>query len=205
MRQSGWLAALILILISSMAHAGEIFYYVDENGVYHFSDQRKDKNYDKMLVWQDGDYEARKVELSNDYLEIIESAAKYYTLDPALIKAMVRAESSFKKDAVSKAGAQGLMQLMPATAKKFLLKDPFDPEDNVFAGTALMKALMVKYKENINLALAAYNAGETAVDKHKGVPPYPETQQYIKRVLKYRQEYHNMEITGVQKEFEDQE
>jgi soluble lytic murein transglycosylase len=204
MRQSGWLAAFVLILFSTIVHAGEVFYYVDENGVYHFSDQRKDQKYDKMLVWQDGDYEAKKVDLSKDYIKIIEDAAKYYGLDSALIKAMVRAESSFKKDAVSSAGAQGLMQLMPETAKKFLLKDPFDPEDNVFAGTALMKALMVKYKEDIDLALAAYNAGETAVDKHKGVPPYPETQQYIKRVLKYREEYNKMEIPDIQKEFEDQ-
>ncbi len=128
---------------------------MDENGVYHFSDQRRDYKYDKMLIWEDGDHEARKVELSDEYVSIIEAACKLYDIEPALIKAMIQAESAYQKKAVSSAGAQGLMQLMPETAKKFRLDDPFNPRDNVFAGTALMKALLLKYKDNLDLALAA--------------------------------------------------
>jgi soluble lytic murein transglycosylase-like protein len=197
-RIAGWL--VLFLLLFSTAHAGEVFYYLDENGVYHFSTQRKDYRYDKMLIWRDGDYEARKVILSDEYTSIIEAACKHYEVEPALIKAMIQAESNYKRYAVSRAGAQGLMQLMPETAKKFRLDDSFNPRDNIFAGVCLMKALLLKYKDNLELALAAYNAGETAVEKYGGVPPYPETRTYIKRVLRYRGEYREREKPDLNKE-----
>jgi soluble lytic murein transglycosylase-like protein len=186
------LAAVIVIAVlvfAGAARAGELYYYLDENGVYHFCDQRKSYRYDKMLIWRDGDYQARKVVLSDKYTSIIEAACRQYEVEPALIKSMVRAESDYNRYAISRAGAQGLMQLMPETAHKFRLTDPFNPRDNIFAGVALMKILLLKYKDNLDLALAAYNAGETAVAKYGGVPPYHETRTYIKRVHKYRREY----------------
>ncbi len=196
-RIAGWL--VLFLLIFSTAHASEVFYYVDKNGVYHFSTQRKSYRYDKMLVWRDGDYEARKVVLSDEYTSIIEAACKHYKVEPALIKAMIRAESNYQRYAVSGAGAQGLMQLMPETARRFRLNDSFNPRDNIFAGVCLMKALLLKYKDNLELALAAYNAGETAVEKYSGVPPYPETTTYIKRVLNYRKEYREKEKPDLRK------
>lgn len=189
-----------IILFSSLAYSGEVFYYVDENGVYHFSTQRKDFRYDKMLIWKDGDYEARKVVLTDEYTSIIEAACNQYGVEPALVKGMILAESNYKRYAVSSAGAQGLMQLMPETAKRFRLDDSFNPRDNIFAGVCLMKALLLKYNDNVELALAAYNAGEGAVEKYSGVPPYNETKTYIKRVLKYREDYREKEKPDLRKE-----
>ncbi len=114
---------------------------------------------------------------------IVEDAAHRYEVDPLLVNAVINQESGFRADAVSKAGAMGLMQLMPATAKALGVHNPFDPRQNVEAGTALLRQLLDRYGGNIELALAAYNAGPEAVDKYGGVPPYPETQSYVRSIM----------------------
>jgi len=127
------------------------------------------------------------------YLGFIEKYATEFRVDSKLIKAVIRNESCFDKSAVSKAGAQGLMQLMPATAKSLGVTDSFDVQQNVRAGTQYLAQLIKDYNHNLALALAAYNAGPGAVSKFKGVPPYRETQTYIERVMKsykgYLREY----------------
>lgn len=100
-----------------------------------------------------------------------------------LIHAVIRAESAYNRYAISKAGAQGLMQLMPATAIAYGVKDVFDPEDNIRGGVKFLKVLLRLYNQDTRLALAAYNAGQEAVKKYGDVPPYPETKAYIKRVM----------------------
>lgn len=120
----------------------------------------------------------------------IKNAAYLYDMESALIKAVVRQESAFKIDAKSKKGAMGLMQLMPATAKQYKVKDILDPKQNIYAGTQHLRYLMYRYN-NISLALAAYNAGEGAVAKYSGIPPYPETQNYVRKVLAWYKEYKN--------------
>ncbi|MDX1475778.1 MAG: lytic transglycosylase domain-containing protein [Reinekea sp.] len=118
----------------------------------------------------------------------IKNAAYLYEIDSALIKAVIRQESAFKIDAKSRKGAMGLMQLMPDTAKQYKVSDILDPKQNIYAGTAHLRDLMRRYND-LPLALAAYNAGEGAVRRYNGIPPYPETQNYVRSVLSWYNEF----------------
>ena len=112
-------------------------------------------------------------------------------VDPRFLHAVIKQESRYKNKAVSHAGAQGLMQLMPATAKRFGNKDPYDAASNIEAGTKYLKWLLKRFNGDVKLALAGYNAGEGAVDKYDGIPPYDETQNYVKKIVaNYGKTYH---------------
>ena len=113
---------------------------------------------------------------------IITAASAKYALDEALIRAVISAESAFDPLAVSRAGAMGLMQLMPALAAEMGVTDPFDPRQNIFGGSRYLKQLLDAYDGDVTLALASYNAGPGAVERYNGVPPYPETQHYVKTI-----------------------
>jgi soluble lytic murein transglycosylase-like protein len=122
---------------------------------------------------------------------IIFRAGQKQGVDPRFIHAVIKQESRYDPKAVSHAGAEGLMQMMPDTAKRFGLKDPFDAAANVEAGTKYLKWLLKRFDGDVSLALAGYNAGEGAVDKYKGVPPYDETQNYVKKIVSnYGKTYH---------------
>ncbi|HEV7501892.1 MAG TPA: lytic transglycosylase domain-containing protein [Vicinamibacteria bacterium] len=123
----------------------------------------------------------------NDLAALIVAAARRHHLDPELVRAVVSVESGFRPDAVSPKGAQGLMQLMPATARSLGVKDPFDPADNVDGGVRYLRALIDRYDGDVKRALAAYNAGMGAVARHGGIPPYPETLVYVSKVLQRAQ------------------
>ncbi len=116
-------------------------------------------------------------------LNIISHISKKYDIDEKLVKAVVKQESGFRHDAVSHCGAMGLMQLMPATAKGLGVTDPFDPVQNIEGGVKYLKGKLKKYNGNLILALASYNAGSGNVDKYNGVPPFKETQNYVKSIL----------------------
>jgi hypothetical protein len=122
---------------------------------------------------------------------IIFRAGEKQGVDPRFIHAVIKQESRYDPKAVSYVGAQGLMQMMPATAKRFGLKDPFDATTNVEAGTKYLKWLLKRFNGDVSLALAGYNAGEGSVDKYKGMPPYSETQNYVKKIVStYGKTYH---------------
>jgi len=123
------------------------------------------------------------------YREEIALAALEHGVDPALVRAVMHAESAFRPNVVSHKGAQGLMQLIPATAERFGVQDAFDPAQNINAGTRYLAWLLRRFDGNVQLAAAGYNAGEGAVDRFKGVPPYEETQRYVERVGILHQRY----------------
>ena len=127
---------------------------------------------------------------TSKYDTLISRLSKRYSVDKALIKAVVHIESAFQREAVSRVGAMGLMQLMPKTAATYnLTENHFEPEANLTAGIRHMKYLLKRYKGDKELSLAAYNAGETAVAKHNGIPPYTETQNYVVKVLNLYDQY----------------
>ncbi len=117
-----------------------------------------------------------------DYDPFVREAASTFDLDPALIRAVIQAESAFDPWAVSRAGAQGLMQLMPELSKEFGVNDPFDPRQNILAGAEYLKQLLDRFEGNMELALASYNAGPTVVARYAGIPPFEETRRYVKTI-----------------------
>jgi soluble lytic murein transglycosylase-like protein len=122
---------------------------------------------------------------NGDYNGIIEDTARKYNISPAVIKSVIKAESSFNPRAVSSAGAMGLMQLMPGTASALGVNDAFDPLQNIEGGVKYLKDMLNKFGGNLELALAAYNAGPGSVIKYGGIPPFDETQNYVKKIMGY--------------------
>lgn len=135
------------------------------------------------------------------YYPIILEASRRYQVDPLLVRAMIEVESGFNPNAVSHVGAQGLMQLMPSTAKALGVKDSFNPEHNIDGGVKYMKKLLDRFNGDIRLALAAYNAGSRKVRKYRGVPPFSETKNYIEKVFKLHTDYKKSESETVKRVF----
>lgn len=129
--------------------------------------------------------EDRKPLFGSAYDAVIESEARRFNVDAAFVSALIRAESNYEARAVSRKGARGLMQLMPATAKRLSVRRPFDPASNVRGGVQYLRELVDRYGSRPDLVLAAYNAGEGAVQTYGGVPPYRETVAYVNRILKW--------------------
>ena len=175
----------------------KVYKHTDKDGVIHYSSKKPAvTNFHIINVrcpecaWKSTVNWYNTPLVKNKFEKEIQAAASKWAVEPALIKAIIHAESSFKADNQSSAGAQGLMQLMPATQKTYAVTNPFDPTQNIQAGTAYLKHLLNKYDNNIRLSLAAYNAGETAVRKYNNnVPPYKETENYIKRVKILQKRY----------------
>jgi soluble lytic murein transglycosylase-like protein len=180
--------ALVLCLMSSLAHA-DIYRYTDHEGVIHFSNVTKRgqlvSRHNQSRGSARGVRAAQPEHPPAHYDPYIREAARLYQIPEALVRAVIRVESNFDPRAVSHANAQGLMQLIPATAERMLVSDPFDARQNVLGGTRYLRVLANLFNGNLQLTLAAYNAGEGAVIKYRGIPPYEETQSYVTKVMQF--------------------
>lgn len=171
------LIALILALFIPQAAMADTYLYKDSKGVLVFTDMP----HEGAIVVSPG-YKAANSSGTAKYHRYIESAASKYNVDAKLIKAVIKVESNYDETAISKKGAMGLMQLMPGTAKVLGVSKPFNPEQNIDGGTRYLRYLMNRFGGDHSLALAAYNAGPTWVEKYGSVPPIQETKDYVKRV-----------------------
>jgi soluble lytic murein transglycosylase-like protein len=164
---------------------GEIYSYVDKDGVLYFSNAPTSTRYKYLAPEETEDVSIRYPNNHDKFDYIIREAASEHGLRFELLKAIIHVESAFDPYAVSSSGALGLMQLMPQNIEALNVSNPFDPHENVMAGARYFKGLLKRYNSDLPLTLAAYNAGPGAVDQYKTIPPYPETQNFVERVLKY--------------------
>lgn len=174
---------VILIAGSCVSALADIYMYIDSQGVLHFSNVPTSSQY-RLYVKE---RPARNLDNPDprSFDMIIREAAQRHGLSESLLKAIIKAESNFNPRAVSKKGAKGLMQIMPKNFDALNIRNPFNPRENIMGGAKYFKNLHTRYKGKLPLALAAYNAGPQAVDRYKNVPPYPETRDYVEKVMKY--------------------
>ena len=178
-RQTIGLAMAGLALFWARPALGAIYYQIDEHGVAHFTNAPTTPAYKPLPP---GILPATSRLPASSVAELIEAFAAEHGVDSALINAVIQVESNFNHRAVSRKGAQGLMQLMPATIGRLSVGDAFDPHENIGAGVRYLRQLLDQFQGDLTLALAAYNAGENAVLRYRGVPPYTETRDYVKKV-----------------------
>jgi len=195
------ITTLLISFLSISAVNADIYMYTDKNGNQHFAERKVHEEYRLLLRsetnkppatfknWKEKSYSnitiPRNKTQQHKYHALIVNAANRYQLEPEFVHAVITAESSYQPNAVSSAGAQGLMQLMPVTAKRFGVDDPFDPTQNINAGTLYLNKLLKEFKTK-ELALAAYNAGEGSVRRYnRTIPPFPETQRYVEKVMEF--------------------
>ncbi|MFO0706833.1 MAG: lytic transglycosylase domain-containing protein [Nitrospira sp.] len=170
-----WLTPISLV-------QAEIYQYIDANGTISLTNVPTDHRYRRIATQPN---RLRPILSERELEPMISRYSQQHQLHPALIRAVIKAESDFDPMAVSRAGAVGLMQLMPQTAVRMDVRDLYDPEDNIGGGTKYLRQLLDRFRGNLPLALAAYNAGEHVVDRYRGLPPIDETRQYVKKVIRY--------------------
>jgi soluble lytic murein transglycosylase-like protein len=188
------LGSLVQVAVALFAvGAGEparadIYSFVDSAGVTHFTNVPVDGRYRLLLVTPSEEQRARPenwLAKSAEFDRLIDRAARSHAVRPELVRAVILVESAFNPHAVSSRGAVGLMQLLPATARRYGVADAFDPEQNVMAGVHYLRDLLTRYGNNLELTLAAYNAGEDAVERYgHSIPPFAETRHYVPTVLR---------------------
>lgn len=203
----------LLVLVGSVCGfmpglaAADLYAFLDENGVAHFSSAPLDDRY--QLFKKGGPPEEATAQLEQDitldaslraptqhFMVLVQKAAKIHQIEPALIHAVIAAESGYNSTALSPKGATGLMQLMPETGKRYGVSNLLDPAQNILGGVRYLRDLIRLFKNDLSLALAAYNAGEGAVIKHGyKIPPYRETMAYVPKVLQYYKLYQARDVT----------
>jgi soluble lytic murein transglycosylase len=184
---------IVLFLLSASGAFADIYRYIDENGVMHFTNAPTSSSKEFKLFIREGKRKSiSSWYYGNKYDALITKASERHGVAFPLLKAIIKAESDFDPQAVSKKGAMGLMQIMPQNFKLLGLKDPFDPKQNIDAGARYFRKMYDRFDGKLALSLAAYNAGPTAVDRYKTIPPYEETEEYVRRVLKYYYNYKNL-------------
>jgi soluble lytic murein transglycosylase len=184
-----WLTIAIFLFFRDSEVKAKIFIYVDASGTIHLSNAPSSSQYRDLEEYAGIKISSPKIfpQIKNHISEIIEVVSREYDLDPRLVKAVIKAESDFNPWAISPKGAKGLMQLMPQTTQQCGVQNPFDIQENIECGIQYLASLLDYYQYDLERALAAYNAGKGAVEQFGGVPPFPETVNYINRVIYYYQ------------------
>ena len=194
-------ATLVPLLVGGVASA-DIYHYTDADGVMHFTNARPaDTNKYKVYIRGDGPNTGRRAGVTpvppsdhevlrfTRFDEHIRQAATLYQIPEQLVRAVIKVESDYDPRAVSVSGARGLMQLMPDTAERLQVRDIDDPRENIFGGVRYLRILANTFNGDLELTVAAYNAGENAVIQHGGIPPYAQTQNYVVKVTQYYRRY----------------
>jgi hypothetical protein len=176
------LTILLVSMVAALPALADIYKYIDNNGVLHFTNTPTDSGF-VLYMKERRDSVRPSGDVPVAYEGIIQKAGKTYGLDTALIKAVIQAESNFNPRAVSGKGARGLMQIMPENDQALNISNAFNPSQNIMGGAYYLKKLLIRYDNRLTLALAAYNAGPTAVDRYGRIPPYGETQAYVRKVM----------------------
>lgn len=182
---------MTMILVAAVPVWGEIFVHVDSEGVWHFTNAPTSSKYKEFKHYPREFKPYSRVAVSrsenscsaNRFDGFITEAAEKHGIAFSLLKAIIKVESGFNPRAVSKKGATGLMQIMPDNFKLLDVQDPFDPRENIMAGTRYFKQMLLRYNGKLQLSLAAYNAGPNNVDRYNGIPLFPETEDYIRKVM----------------------
>ncbi|MEJ2200632.1 MAG: lytic transglycosylase domain-containing protein [Desulfuromonadaceae bacterium] len=185
------LTGLLLVIFLAIPPEGcaDIYRYVDAHGVVHFTDTPTSGAYHFYMK------EKRSKDAKGSVVDLIEHYAKVFNLDDALIRAVIKVESDYNPHALSSKGAQGLMQLIPETARDMNVSDPYNPAQNIRGGSRYLRQMLDQFGDDLELALAAYNAGPSAVKRYGGIPPFAETQHYVEKVKKFYRHYQQQEET----------
>lgn len=187
---------ILSIVLWPVSATADIFRFEDDEGVVHFSNVQPDERFELYLR------EGAKTEPNRKTAEYpggdwmanyVDRYCRSNNLSPALVHAIIKAESNGQRKAVSRKGAMGVMQLMPFTSRRLNVSDPFDPIENIEGGIKYIKELLATFEGDVTNAVAAYNAGPAAVKKYKGIPPYQETRLYVRRVLDLYRQYSALE------------
>lgn len=184
------LLGLLTLFIMPSLGLTDVYVYKDKQGVLTFTNVPDHPGYRRVFRDSNGQpWGAGAYSPYNSYDDLIRSASDRYNVDADLIRAVIKTESDFNSTARSSKGAMGLMQLMPETARLHDVANPYNPIDNIEGGVRHLKSLLSRYQGNLKLSLAAYNAGTKSVEKFRGIPPFAETKEYVRRVLEYYQAY----------------
>ena len=177
------LLIVIILLLFSLPWqvSADIYMFIDSSGVVHFTNVPTSTDY--KLYIRERPVRGKRAGNTGIFDSEISKASRRFGVDSSLVKAVIAVESDFNPKAVSKRGAKGLMQIMPDNYQSLRLSDPFDPSQNIMGGTLYLKRLFARYNGKLPLVLAAYNAGPQAVDRYNTIPPFKETEKYIKKVM----------------------
>ncbi|MBU1196327.1 MAG: lytic transglycosylase domain-containing protein [Proteobacteria bacterium] len=189
LKKAGYFILGLWIIFYAGLAAADIYTFIDSDGVLHFTNVPTSSDY-KLYIRESVQKNEPRYD-TQKFDDIIRDAQKKYGVEFSLIKAVIMVESGFNPKAVSRVGATGLMQIMPTNYESLSVKDPFNPMDNIMGGALYLQRLLRRYEYKLPLALAAYNAGPDAVDRYKQIPPYTETQNYVKKVMKTYSRYKN--------------
>jgi soluble lytic murein transglycosylase len=182
------ICVIFITLLLPGAAAGDIYKFVNENGIIVFTDSPLHSGY-KLHVREKGSFRLASTTGYYPYRNVVVEACTIYRMDEALVRAVIEVESDYNRYAMSSSGARGLMQLMPETARVLGVSNVWDPRQNIHAGTAYLKRFIKQFAGNKELALAAYNAGPNAVIEYGQIPPYPQTENYVRKVMRLYRGY----------------